>query len=244
MKNKLLILLTTISLLSCDDRLDFLADVNNAPVLSITKDGEILSNLNVDFKMLDDIKGPGEEFYQVTLFIEDSEGFDGTLEPTFISGLGRVLDVDKNPIEGAIGYKNKEALTLYYDAQGIAGIAKIRLTATDNLGKSSSVELTISAFKNKRPVAAWEFTKPAINDPYEYEFDATSSVDDDAAQGGGIVRYEWNVNGTIFSTSSPKIRYILSKASTNGTNYSVKLRVKDNNAEFSTNVAEKIISVN
>ncbi|MCZ8361562.1 MAG: hypothetical protein O9338_01905, partial [Microcystis sp. LE19-251.1A] len=244
MKSKIIFLLSIITLLSCDDRLDFIADVNKSPVISVLKDGEVLTDFNIDHKLLDEIKGPGEEYYPITLLIDDAEGFDGIVTTSLVSGIGRVLTEDRQEIQGGVQFSNGTALTLLFDALGTNGVTRIRITATDNLEKSTSVELVITSFKNRLPVAEWNFRVLGINDPYEYELDASASIDEDASLGGGVVEYEWNINGNTFIVKTPKIPYVLSKASANGTTYSVKLRVKDNNGAFSANIEEKLITVN
>jgi hypothetical protein len=233
----------TVFLTSCDDRLEFIADVNRPPEISLTRNGEMLQSLDVDFKMKDEIKGPGEEVFPFEIFIEDPEGFDGTIEITIISGAGVLLNSDMVEITSGLAYVNKTSKTIYFDPLDNDGTTQIRLTAIDNLGKTNSVELTVNSFLNKVPTAAWAYTNIKLNDPYEYELDASSSVDGDQDLGGAIQGYEWNVNGNVFIVEDAKIPYVFSKASTNGTTYSVKLRVIDNNGVYSA-IVEKFISVN
>lgn len=223
--------------MACDDRLDFIADVNQAPEITVQ------TGTNVDYKIKDDIKGPGEPYYEMVLFFEDAEGFDGTVTATFVNGVGLIQDEQGNEITGSFPYTNLSQKTIRFDSEGYNGVYVIRLTATDNLGKSSTVDVTINAFKNKLPTASWSYTNIKLNDLYEYELNASASTDADAGQGGGIAGYEWTINGNKFVVRESKIPYVLSKASPSGTTYNIKLRVVDNNGEYSE-VDEKYITVN
>ena len=244
MKNAVLYsLVIVMSVLSaCDDRLDFIADVNKAPALTLLREGVPFSG-TADYKMKDEIKGPGTELFYITLLVEDPEGFDGTVSAIILSGPGKLVNAGGNELPSSFSYTNQASQTIYFDALDSDGVTTIRISAIDNLGKETKADVSINSFLNKLPVASWNYTNIKLNDPYEYEFDATTSIDQDADLGGAIAGYEWTVNGNVFTVGNAKINYILSKASPGGTTYNIKLRVLDNNGQYST-VSEKYITVN
>lgn len=237
------ILAMALVLPGCDDRLDFIADVNSSPLVALTRSGVNVAGTTIDFKIKDEVKGPGETLLPLDIFVDDKEGGSGTIALLITTGAGLLTNQDGAELVSPLNYENNSITRVYFNPNGNEGLAKIRVTVADNLGKQTVTEVSVNSFLNQAPVADWSYVNTKINDPYEYELDASSSYDPDETLGGGIAGYEWTINGLAFTVPLDKIPYVLSKANVGGTTYRIKLRILDNNGAYST-VNEKLITIN
>lgn len=209
--------------MSCDDRFDFLEDLNRNPSITIIKNGNDVSSLNDSLKT--SLK-TGQEFYEINVIVSDPELLLGALSYQVVEGNGTMFQ------------NGSEVTTMQYDEDGRAefsykpstnGINRIKLIITDNLGNKGEATINLLVFNNIRPVAVRALTRIGVSNPFEYDLDASASYDPDKNVGGGVDFYEWDINGTKFLSPNAVSRFIFPQAGT----YEIKLRVRDNDGEFS-----------
>lgn len=209
--------------MSCDDRFDFLEDLNRNPSITIIKNGNDVSSLNDSLKT--SLK-TGQEFYEINVIVSDPELLLGALSYQVVEGNGTMFQ------------NGSEVTTMQYDEDGRAefsykpstnGINRIKLIITDNLGNKGEATINLLVFNNIRPVAVRALTRIGVSNPFEYDLDASASYDPDKNVGGGVDFYEWDINGTKFLSTNAVSRFIFPQAGT----YEIKLRVRDNDGEFS-----------
>lgn len=209
--------------MSCDDRFDFLEDLNRNPSIMIIKNGNDVSSLNDSLKT--SLK-TGQEFYEINVIVSDPELLLGALSYQVVEGNGTMFQ------------NGSEVTTMQYDEDGRAefsykpstnGINRIKLIITDNLGNKGEATINLLVFNNIRPVAVRALTRIGVSNPFEYDLDASASYDPDKNVGGGVDFYEWDINGTKFLSPNAVSRFIFPQAGT----YEIKLRVRDNDGEFS-----------
>lgn len=209
--------------MSCDDRFDFLEDLNRNPSIMIIKNGNDVSSLNDSLKT--SLK-TGQEFYEINVIVSDPELLLGALSYQVVEGNGTMFQ------------NGSEVTTMQYDEDGRAefsykpstnGINRIKLIITDNLGNKGEATINLLVFNNIRPVAVRALTRIGVSNPFEYDLDASASYDPDKNVGGGVDFYEWDINGTKFLSTNAVSRFIFPQAGT----YEIKLRVRDNDGEFS-----------
>jgi hypothetical protein len=120
-----------------------------------------------------------------------------------------------------------------------SGAFSFIVKVADKNGLSNSSLCNLYALGNMPPIALLELAqlkKDSI--PYFVALDASKSFDQDGKWGGSIKEYEYAVQGGFNSrTSRKKIEYIFPQAGT----YSVLLKVKDNDNEWSAAVEKKIV---
>lgn len=222
-KQLLFIPLIALLAMSCDDRFDFLEDLNRNPSITIIKNGNDVSSLNDSLKT--SLK-TGQEFYEINVIVSDPELLLGALSYQVVEGNGTMFQ------------NGSEVTTMQYDEDGRAefsykpstnGINRIKLIITDNLGNKGEATINLLVFNNIRPVAVRALTRIGVSNPFEYDLDASASYDPDKNVGGGVDFYEWDINGTKFLSTNAVSRFIFPQAGT----YEIKLRVRDNDGEFS-----------
>lgn len=225
MKNYLAVCATIMLIAaSCDDRPDFLGATNNPPSVYF---GSSPSNI----EMVDSLKNSlkiGQDFVDVTVSAVDREGgFSGlAVESSTPAATFFVSDVEVNP--GSIPMEGT-AVTVRIKP-GVFGNHKFTFKGSDRLGGVGNAVLTLVAFENLAPIARATFTKIAINSPYEFEFNALASRDQDANQGGAIQFYKYVINDDYeILTPNPVIRHVFS--GTGG--FSIKYSVIDNEGKAS-----------
>lgn len=222
-KQLLFIPLIALLAMSCDDRFDFLEDLNRNPSITIIKNGNDVSSLSDSLKT--SLKN-GQEFYEINVIVSDPELLLGVLSYQVVEGNGTMFQ------------NGSEVTTMQYDEDGRAGfsykpstngINRIKLIITDNLGNKGEATINLLVFNNIRPVAVRALTRIGVSNPFEYDLDASASYDPDKNVGGGVDFYEWDINGTKFLSPNAVSRFIFPQAGT----YEIKLRVRDNDGEFS-----------
>lgn len=223
MRKLVLISLIAIFAMSCDDRFDFIADLNRNPSIVIVKNGSEVGSLSDSLKT--SIK-TGEEFYEINVLVSDPELLLGQLSYQVVEG------------NGVMFQNGSEVNTMSYDENGRAeflykpssnGIHRIRLIISDNLGNKGEATINLLVFNNIKPVAVRTLTRIGVNNNFEYDLDASGSYDPDRNVGGGIDLYEWDINGSKFLSPNAVSRFIFPASGT----YEIKLRVRDNDGEFS-----------
>lgn len=227
--NLFILSLVVIILASCDNRFDFLNDLNQKPVVVIIdKEGAEVDELRDSLKTSLKI---GSDKYYLSLKVSDFEGLIQNLTYSIEVGDGTFYQGnDQNELSGSISFDdNGLADIMYAPDLSIDGLHKIEFTVTDNLGNSSTAVLNLFVFENIEPVAARNITLIGVNDQYEYDLDATGSYDQDFNFGGRIAIYEWEINGVKLTSKTEISRFIFPSAG----NYEIKVRVQDNDGAWS-----------
>ena len=121
------------------------------------------------------------------------------------------------------------------NADAYAFIMKIE----DESGLSSSSLVNLYALGNMTPVAFLEASQQKKDSiPFFVNIDASKSFDQDGKWGGTVKEYEYAVQGGFNArTTRKKIDYIFPQAGT----YTVSLKVKDNDNEWSAVVEKKVV---
>ena len=129
---------------------------------------------------------------------------------------GTIVSYSWNFGDGATGSGRLTSHTYTAD-----GTFTIRLTVTDNDGKTGSATKSISIVKvNDPPVAEFSFSPTTGIFPLNVTFDASSSWDPD----GSIVQYSWD-----FGDGRTGSERVVSHTYTSWGTFSVRLTVRDNN---------------
>ncbi|MEP2668790.1 MAG: hypothetical protein ABJH04_07340 [Cyclobacteriaceae bacterium] len=227
----IIILLTVVS---CDDRPDFLKEVNNPPSVYFNGDvnkTEMTDSLKTSLKI-------GSDTYTVNVSVVDREGALGGLgiESSVDGAEFFVSDTPINP--GSVPLEGISAAIQI--KPGKNGLHQFTLVASDRIGGVGQATLHLFTFDNLEPVVNCKFTKIGINSPYEYEFDATASYDQDRNLGGAVQAYKFVINDDFeIFTPTGKIRHIFSGPG----GFSVKYSVVDNEGKSSA-VKTELITLN
>lgn len=205
MKKYLIVLAGALLFSSCDNRDDYFFDVNKKPTLSLAKNG-----VEVPGTSLTDSLKIGNP-YSLQFSIQDEENIafkavstQGTIQP--------VVSGNYVNFEG----KNEEQ-------------AKFTLIAKDSFGASAEFSLTFTVFRNLPPVANFTATLTGGASAYEYEVDASASIDRDARFNGHIVLYEYTFQNYTFTSTLNKVRYIFGSSGQKV----IRVRVKDDSGDWS-----------
>lgn len=233
MKKINLAILSLLVLSACDDRLDFLVDLNQPPSISIL-DGTVEHAQTFSDSLKTSIKN-GSPTYPLILLTKDPE--------KLVTSVTYRVEGDAKVLQGGQEVTNltadAEGRVLVEVEPGSSGTAKVQFYVADNLKNSDQVDFTLIAFGNILPVAVLDIVKIGINSALEYDLVADRSYDRDAALGGGLVRYEWDVNGSKFYSNTAISRFIFPQAGS----YEIKLRVIDNDGGLSP-IVSRILTVN
>lgn len=233
---KLLVVILPILVLtsSCDNRFDFLNDLNADPSILFLVDSDEKESLNDSLKT--SIKY-GDDFYEIKLLVSDPENLLGTLSHQFILGDGTLMQSGEE-VTGNINFSDGVAEVEYYP--GAESNISIRFTISDNLGNKKSAVLDLLVFDNLLPIPDFTLEKISLNDPLEYDLDGSDSYDQDQAQGGGLQKWEWNINGQKFLSPNAITRFVFPSTG----NYEIKLKVIDNDGAMSTAEKRQVITIN
>jgi hypothetical protein len=222
-------------LIGCEDRDIFLKGLNFPPEVWFIKNGEVIQGHILD-SLKTSLKSP-QTTYGFTIRGRDTENGLAGIEYNILEGSGN--------IEG-----NIQGRTFVLDELGIGQGTyipelpdenlKLKITAKDNFGQTSSITLELFVFSNLSPVAnSFEVRKTAINHPMEHELDASTSFDRDQGYGGVISVYEWTINDVSFQSPHAVSKHIFQNTGT----YTISLRVKDNDGSWS-NTLNSIVTIN
>lgn len=237
MKSVVITMLLAVLAMGCQDRLTFLDDENEAPVfeVQITEDGKVVLVSEVNIKLKTSQKH-GSDRHTFDLQFSDYEEGKMTLSSAVVSGDATVL-VNDVALEGDMDVSELENLSVDIVANE-NNLISVDFTIADEIGKSGAVTVNIDAFDNMFPVAGFTFDKIALHSAQQYEFDGSSSYDEDAEYGGGVSYYEWSIDGRTFVTQEPTFRQDLTPGG-----YDVGLVVIDNDGGRSEEYSE-IVQIN
>lgn len=219
------ILLLMVVIISCDTRTNTLKLRNVAPVLTLTKNlnsQSISSNVTYTATITDSAKIylPYKIGYQL-----NEEQIQTPINVKYVNGILTYRDSIVNETKGLI---KGTGLMSYEPAAN--GIHHLEFTVTDGWGSSGIANMYLTVFENLLPHAGLQVQAMGVNSPYERKLNGSTSYDRDEKFGGKIIAYQFIVgnDSTIFPT--PIMNYIF----TGPGQYSVGLRVKDNNNAWST----------
>lgn len=209
MKNILFLAFFALLFSACDDRDDYFAENNEAPMLKI-----LVNGLEVQPDFADTIKLG--HFYPVKCVFSDDK--DVSLTPFLASSSLNYF---------AFSY-NEVSKTLMLDGMA-EGMATATICVKDSYGKETKQNLVFTFIENLPPVAKVQVEPVGLSGNREVQVNATASYDRDARLGGSIVLYEYNLDGYTFTTPSGFISYIFP---TTGVK-TISVRVKDSNNVWS-----------
>jgi len=221
MKN--ICLLALILCLGCDDTFDSLNSFNTSPSISFGENGITLS---ADVKT--SIK-TGNGQIPIKIDIADLENQTLKVYYTFTVGTGTILSNGLDA-KGVLNSVNN----IVFQAKDNGDVV-ITFRVEDPFGAGQEAVLKLNVFENKVPIANFTWSNLKIDGPYYVEFDASASIDPDAAVGGGIQGYIYTIkkNNTegeeVISTTKVKLPYNLRGPG----GYDVKLEVVDNDGAIS-----------
>ncbi len=117
------------------------------------------------------------------------------------------------------------------------GTHSFMLTVENPFGASGTALVEVLAIDNYEPVAALGAEQLDEAAPYHVRFNAAESFDRDAAWGGGIIAYEFNLEGFYtVETERAELDYIYPGPG----NYAVQLRAEDTDGAWSEAVRIQI----
>ncbi|MCA6367729.1 MAG: PKD domain-containing protein [Cytophagales bacterium] len=229
-KNISLLIITVAAMLSsCDQRFEFLATVNKEPIIYFQNEKTVVT-------LTDSLKTSlknGKSSFPLTLSFSDPENQLKSVTLGIAGGNG-IFRKDNVPVNSLDPSDASAHLEFLPDATGPYTLSFV---ATDAFGKTATATISLLVFLNLPPVASLTESKLAVNSPFEYQFDASKSFDQDKNKGGSIQAYRYLINGTTeIITQQPIIKYVFSKAG----GQEVKLEVFDNDGVKSATVTRVI----
>lgn len=206
--------------LGCNE--DKLGEINTLPELVIMdNEGQVIG--------LDSIKTSlknGTRFYELRLDASDKDNNLKSIRYEVLSGDVNVLQdnltLDGNifPVENGINLKIEPLLP---------GRIEIRFTVVDAFNETIEGMFTLVAFDNLSPVADLVNRKIGALGDLDFEIDASGSFDKDQRFGGGIVKYEYEIEDIKIETNRNQIRHIFRQVGF----YVIRVRVQDNDGTWS-----------
>lgn len=222
---------------SCDNRNEFLKNINTSPELTISSNIEDTLSLKKLEQKVKVFKGSGGKL-TIKLFPIDKERNISSFSYTILEGSEKDLKIDSSGLNQFLLSKQTQDFVEVPIIVNSIGSYFIRFITTDVYGKSDFVELRITGFDNYLPVANFEIIPIKVNSDFEYEFDASTSYDADSSFGGKITTYIFTINGLEVISNIPKIKYVFPKRG----NIEVKLKVLDDDQAYSLEI-KKISSI-
>lgn len=118
-----------------------------------------------------------------------------------------------------------------------AGEFNFRVNVKDPQGLSTAAVVQINMLENLEPIAKLTLNQTDDPAPYQVTINGIESFDQDARWGGKIMAYEYMVD-EFYTTETVRkeIEYIFPQAGT----YTIGLRVKDNDGEWSEQLTKQI----
>ena len=198
---------------SCDNREDYFIGVNTSPTLTLIKNGVALEGNTLS----DSLKIA--EPYSLHYFITDEENIR----------IQVIQEQQQSTVDAG-----SEVITI----TGITeGQSLVTLMVKDSFNEEARFSFLFTVFRNIAPVALFTVNKIGISSPYEYEIDASGSYDKDAKFNGKIVEYEYTLANYKFSSPLKKVRYIFGSSGQK----QIRVRVKDNNGDWSSQVSLYVV---
>lgn len=233
MKNIIFLFIGILLLSSCDDRFDFVADLNQAPIISFDQLTEV-STIETSFKL--GIKSGSQEF-AFQIFTNDVDGNIVDLQFNFLSGTSTVI-FQGEFVEPNTSLDISDIDNLSFSLNSITPGMDLRhiveFTVTDNFGATSTGLINLEVFENLPPIADLTVRAARIVDNLEYQLDASGSMDQDEDFGGEISTYIFDINGIEIESRSAVINHVFSETG----NFQISLTVQDNDGVVSETVTD------
>lgn len=223
---KLIIFILTIFIISCDDTFEFVELSNEAPQFAFD---ENFTKLNVNDTLKVTAKSNTPE-RSVTLYMNDQENQLSYIDFQITDGEGELYANGEPLTNNRINVDTINNITFSFKPT-IAGNHSIDIFLYDALNAFTEVQYNLHTFNNLKPIARFSYEKLNINNSKEYILDAAASFDADFNYGGNISIYEWSINDVIILKEHPntELRHVFPEKG----NFEIKLRVMDNDGEFS-----------
>lgn len=221
---------------SCNDKEEFFKAQNSSPTIGIRSNGtmdfinEITDSVKISLKS-------SRKSLDYRLIVSDLNEDISSVSTNWVVGDGTV---QQNGMDVTTIDFNEELIDISVTPTEL-GTNILEIIVRDAFGVEDKVKVVLIAFLNETPIAVLPESLEnvrVINDLH-YVLDASSSFDNDREFGGGIILYEYTIEGNTFSAEESKINYIFSSRG----NKLIKLRVKDSDGIWSTRV-EDTFSVN
>lgn len=231
MKKRILaaLFLTTI-IASCDDRLAQLQIINQAPKVEFMKNKIITVELNDSLRLI-----PGaKNVYNIHLRVSDENRNIQFLNWAITKGNYK-LYYQENEVELPNSFRTDYGnliLNFYPAAPGDYGAS---FKATDRFGKEAIGQFNLFVFDNLLPIPILKVVQQT-EDPFIYTIDASESYDPDKNFHGGIIKYQFTIDGQILELKNPILQHVFDKKG----EHLVKLKVFDNSGGESQIIVNKI----
>lgn len=191
--------------MSCDDRFEFLEDVNASPELTIWNEKQNSADRTV---LTDAVKISLKHNnlpYYIQIAASDRETNITSINYRFITGNG-TLWRGQQELDGKVELAAGQA-TVEFKPVDVGKIV-IEFYVEDEFEIMVAAKADLNVFANLPPVSSFTADFKGTTGPYEYLLDASASYDQDAGQGGGIQAYHFIINDTYEITSkTPVVRY-------------------------------------
>jgi hypothetical protein len=202
-------IICAILITSCNNREDYFSNITSGPTL------QVFDYLNQSM---------------TNTVINDSAKIGVMYSANFTYSAQTAATITVNELQGSdsIGITGNEVNIM----PKMAGLSVIVITATDKFGKTASVTLNLTVFKDLPPVAVFTATQVLGGlSSYEVNIDASQSYSRDARWGGSVVAYQYIIN-TNYDDITPLsgIRYIFESAGQK----KITVLVQDNNGVWSS----------
>lgn len=232
--NKILIILFSLILINCDDKINSLEELNKVPTLEYFS-RNTTEWTKIEGKIIDSAKVYNEKNnanYSIALRSKDfNNNFETITINDAVNGGNFFLNDEL--------FKNQKMVSLDSFALSYRFFNKdIRLftiKTIDDFGKFEKVEFEIHFLENLAPIADFELRNENVNGIVEYIIDASFSKDRDYSRGGFISNYEFSINGILINSTNSKIKHIFEKGE-----HIIALRVKDNDGVFSEQIIKTL----
>lgn len=238
MKGKMIsLVLLLITVFSCEFRWDDASKENQAPELFFLpsyQNGAGNENLEKSQMLTDSIKiGQKTNAGSYTFYVEVEDDYPELIE------IGTSYDATEGEVTAITSIEtNVNVYQLEYVPSSI-GIGKeigkrmekkeLTIYAKDHYGKRSNIYLELMVYDNLIPKAVMQYKQIGSIRPGHFEINAIYSYDQDAKYGGYITEYAFEIDGKKIQTKKSIIEYIFQEPG----QYELKLKVKDNDGEWS-----------
>ncbi|WP_157637876.1 hypothetical protein [Flexithrix dorotheae] len=224
--------LVFMGILSCEERWEK-DELENSPPSLVLKQNNQQYWLDYSDTMKMSQKA-GKSHYSINLKPVDDNlsgvGFE------IVSGKGKITQKDQlfATTEGSLALEDS-IVQIRYIPESI-GKHEILFKAHDVLGEEASLMLNLEVFANQPPVAGFSlnFKGAFADNPGHYELDGSASFDQDKKWGGEVSLYEFSIGDFQIETPQSKVDFFFQKEG----NYEIKLRVMDNDGDWSEEISD------
>lgn len=223
MKNIIVVIIALLTV-SCQTKLDMFEEINTDPIILFQDTNQIIyDSLKLSTGIIE---------YEFTV-LDERENLDLKI----IKDSSIIVFVDGTAINDIISLKSgKHILKI---TANTLGIKDIELIIIDEYARQAIKKISITVFKNLKPVAILAVEAIKQNSVYEYEIKGVDSYDSDEKYGGYIKTYEFQI-GDYYSFSNEKFGSIKHIFPGPGT-YVISLRVYDSDNEASNYVFTEVV---